>query len=56
MFYPHLFGDWRTANGRPYNVLSTFVRLLADGQWLSLNNNFKPIKHCSLLTAHCVKG
>ena len=36
MFYPHLFGYPRTANGRPYNVLSIFIWLSEDGQWLSL--------------------
>ena len=40
MFYPHLFGYWRTANGRPYNVLSVFVRLFEDGQWPSLQYCF----------------
>ena len=44
---PHLFGYWRTANGRPFNVLSAFAGLSEDAS---------PYKFKALLTAHGVKG
>jgi len=48
VFYPHLFGYLRTANGRPYNVLSEFVRLSEDGQW--------PYLQCSIHICSVIGG
>ena len=48
MFYPRLFGYPRTANGRPYNVLSVFVRLFEDGQ--------RPPLQCSIRVCSVIRG
>ena len=48
MFCPHLLGYPRTANGRPYDVLSAFVGLSEDGQWPSLR--------CSVRICWVVRG
>ena len=45
MFYPYLFGYWRTVNGRPYNVLSVFVLGCRGCQSLQIQST----AHCSLL-------